>query len=178
MKNKIVRDIDVHLYPGEVYIVKKPMIISTPLGSCISIVLISEIHKISAISHAQLPVDNSEAQCSAACPVKCNRHVSKTKKLKYVTCSTSFMLEKLISLGVKKREIKVKIVGGSHAFNTPNLKSVGEQNIEIAHEMVEYHKLNLVGEDTGGKSGRTIYFNSSTGKVLIRNHSDNEVKML
>ncbi len=160
----------VYLKAGELYITDKPIIIKTLLGSCISLVLYNQRKKIAAISHAQLPYEHFNDSCTSNCPVKCNLNV--TNRLKFVTCSTRFMFEQFEAMGIKKKEIVVKLFGGANVLSARSQKiiTVGERNIETIFRILEEYKLKLTSRDIGGCIGRTIYLQVESGSVYVRKH--------
>ena len=100
-------------------VAKKPLAISTVLGSCVSIILFSKINKISAMSHAQLPAPNPKTlSCSTNCPRNCKENAEiTTNPNKYVTCTVRFMVEALNKHGVFTSELIASVYGGSNLFD-------------------------------------------------------------
>jgi len=89
------------------------------------------------------------------------------------------MYESFTQLGISKSEIAVKIFGGANMFSVhQTMKSVGEENIEIARKMIEDFGLRLVSENVGGKAGRTLYFYSDTGEVLLKINKPRRLSVL
>ncbi len=172
MKKKLETKVDLILLPGELYIAQKPLWIKTILGSCISVILHSPRQKVTAISHAQLPYERSLFKCVDSCPIKCNAETSDQNRFKYVTCSTRYMLEKLFAMGIKANEIKVKLIGGANVLSFKGMqKSIGIQNVETAHHLIDEFKLTLIKADTGGKRGRTIYLDTRANQIWVRKHT-------
>lgn len=165
------REVDLVLLPGQIHLATTPTLVSTLLGSCVALVLHSPRRRITAISHAQLPEDKSKLRCSDLCPVQCLTQTAAGNRNKYVTCSTQNMLGKLAQLGIGKEDLEVKIFGGANVLSAyaPAL-AIGTQNVAIAHQLIAHHRLKLVGEDTGGDSGRTIYCYTDSSEVLVRRH--------
>ena len=52
---------------------------------------------------------------------------------------------------------------------------IGRRNVEVAKRELKKYGIRLVAEDTGGKGGRTIYLDLSTGKVRMRKVSNGKV---
>ena len=171
-KLRLENRVDINLKPGELYIAKKPMIIKTLLGSCVSVVMHNKRTKVSAISHAQLPGKKECSQCSSHCPVRCLKDSDDDNSFKYVISSTKYMLNKLENMGIERNEIDIKLFGGSNVMKALTRdKTVGESNIEQAHQTLKNLNLKIKGEDTGGDTGRTIYLVSNTGEVYARKHT-------
>jgi chemotaxis protein CheD len=80
------------------------------------------------------------------------------------------MVERFHALGIKKGETEVKIFGGADVLecHSENGTSVGQQNIEIALEIIGEAGLRLIVSDVGGKVGRKLRFYTHTGEVLLK----------
>lgn len=150
----------VYLHPGEVFFSKKPYIVSTVLGSCLSITMFCSRTKFGGISHCQLPSFKEAIDDCDDC----------SEPYKYVNCTIIKMLEKFEQLNIKNSEIEVKIFGGAEVLCSPNCsgkKSIGRQNIIIAEKMMKKNNLKIVTSDLGGKQGRKILFVSNNGEVFL-----------
>jgi chemotaxis protein CheD len=82
------------------------------------------------------------------------------------------MVEWFDRLGVRRRDIEVKLFGGANLQKTTadcaNVATVGRSNIDTAINTIESEKLRLMASDVGGNEGRKLYFYSHTGDVLVR----------
>ena len=163
----------VSLYPGELHIAETPTVIWTVLGSCLAIIFYHAPSCLGAIAHAQLgkPAYFGREQCSDACPNPCYADVSKDNPFKYVSCSIHYMISYFTKQEIPLHEIEIKLFGGSNILGASTLKTVGENNIETACEMLERYQLLVATQHVGGKKGRTLYFYSDTGDVFLKNHA-------
>ena len=150
----------VYLKPGEIYIAERPTMVSTVLGSCVSVIMFSRRFRVGAISHGMLPLCRSINACAGQC----------REGFKYVDCSIRHMMERLNIYGIRSGEIEVKLFGGADIFGVRDVGSsvsVGGLNIKTALEIIRTSGLNMVASDVGGHSGRKIYFYTHTGEVLL-----------
>jgi chemotaxis protein CheD len=88
---------------------------------------------------------------------------------KFVDTSIQSMVEALLALGCLRSHLVAKVIGGAQMF--PILASrmdVGQRNIVAARDTLKQLEIPLVGEDTGGNRGRTVYFNLETGEVEVK----------
>jgi chemotaxis protein CheD len=157
----------VYLHPGEVFFSKKPFIVSTILGSCLSITMFNYKNHFAGISHCQLPKCNEPHDDCEDCPAP----------YKYVDCSIKKMIEKFNENKIDLNEIDIKMFGGADVisnFNSESKPSVGKQNIITAKRIIKNNNLNLIASDVGGKQGRKIFFNSHTGDILLYRMKRNE----
>jgi chemotaxis protein CheD len=147
--------VKVFLKPGEIFISRKPAVVSTILGSCIAITIFNERLKIGGICHALLPRSPS---------------LHDDDYCRYVDSSITYMLKKLEAMGIQKHEMEIKLLGGADVLDITDVTrlSVGRQNIEKALEMMNNEKLALTLSDVGGTTGRSIRFYTHTGTVLLK----------
>ena len=146
---------NIFLEPGGLYISEEPAIVSTILGSCVSVTIYSRRLMIGGICHALLPR---------------RRTLNGTGTLRYVDSAISYMLQKFETIGIRKGEMEVKLLGGADVFDHMggHTKSVGQQNRETALEIIKSENLNLSVSDVGGNLGRKIHFYTDTGQILVK----------
>ena len=155
----------VYLRPGEIYIARdEPTMVTTVLGSCISVSMFNRRLNVAAICHGLLPRCRDKKVCDGTC----------FEGSRYVECSIRHMLSRFLSFGIHRSEIQVKLFGGSDMFElkSPASISVGKQNIEIAMKVIGDEGLTLVSSDVGGPLGRKILFHTQTGEVLLKRQKE------
>lgn len=144
--------------PGDFYISKEHEIISTTLGSCISVCLYDENNQAGGINHYMLPmevVNNESLQLGSA---------------KYGINSMELLINGLLKKGCLRNQLKAKIFGGANMFKGKNItgpSSVGDQNIHFAKRYLLAEGIPIIKEDVGGGVARKIYFDSKTGHVRL-----------
>ncbi len=168
IRDEFYRKSTVILRPGELYIAKKPALIQTLLGSCVSVVLHHPQSQISAMSHALLPSGSNKSLPCAHCTEKCNRFPL-TQSFRYVDCSTNYLLTQFTQLGIPTDELVAKVFGGAKTLKSITT-DIGAANVAKAHEVLHQLQIKLVNENTGGLHGRTIKLASTNGNVIIRHH--------
>jgi len=146
----------VYLKPGELCFAENPTLVTTVLGSCVSVIMYNHRLCIGAICHALLPTGSCLDD----------------EGFRYVECSVDRMLEKFHELKVDRREIEVKLFGGADILTLfkadGRAKTIGQQNIQAALAIIETKGLNLVSSDVGGSTGRKLFFYTHTGEVLLK----------
>ncbi|MEI6207579.1 MAG: chemotaxis protein CheD [Desulfuromonadales bacterium] len=161
MKKLIASHIhNLYLKPGEVLVVHKPALISTVLGSCIAVTMFSPARGIGAICHAMLP-DNS----------------GRDQDLRYVDTALRYIFRALAECGAGNNPV-VKLFGGAQVLDTGGSESsrrtVGEQNVARALEVLDALGLSVSSSDTGGCAGRKLYFCTRDGDVYVRRMRHNK----
>jgi len=142
-----------YLYAGELFAHSEPHIVTTVLGSCISVCLWDSVIMIGGINHYQLALWNGEGLASP----------------KYGNIAIEKLYEKLIHLGCSHKHIKAKVFGGASVLDNINEHlNVGEKNIVIAQELLKEFGIKTIATDVGGLQGRKLKFNTQTGVVLIK----------
>ncbi|MBA7589979.1 Chemoreceptor glutamine deamidase CheD [subsurface metagenome] len=136
------------LYPGTLFASKNSYQIITILGSCVAVCLWDSLQEIGGMNHFLLPLWNGHGLASP----------------KYGNIAIEKLIDKMISIGSKKRNLQAKIFGGSNVLSLSQF-FVGKRNIEIAKELLEENSILIVGQSVGGELGRKIYFNTQTGRV-------------
>ena len=154
----------VYLRPGEMYISKKPVVVSTVLGSCVSITMFHKTLRIGAICHGLMPVCNHTRgdNCRKTCP----------EPYKFIDCAFMYMKEKFQSLSMNQDEIEIKLFGGAeilvHNNHNPGQLSIGEKNIRTAMKLINQEGYTITASDTGGPVGRKLFFLAHEGDVFLK----------
>jgi len=154
---------------GEVIIAKSPSVIWTVLGSCITVVFYSPMHKTAIFSHAQLPENNKQGvKCHTNCIHPCYTVDKSEPSLKYVSCSINYMIEMAAKENFIKNKTKVLLFGGASMFGfTMTTQTVGTQNYEMARKYLKDNGLHIDFEDVGGTQGRKIIFDTQFGEFTL-----------
>jgi len=161
------RDGKPHIYlkPGELCVSESEIVVTTVLGSCVSVTLYQKPSKWAAICHAMQPRCPQAPQCPDLCPPKCKG------RYRYATCSVEDMRKRMQSNGLRPKDVEVKLFGGAALIGTQSSTSsdtVGQQNVKAAMEAINNCGLMLKVMDVGGNFGRKIIFDTSTGDVLMK----------
>jgi chemotaxis protein CheD len=152
----------IYLKPGEFYIGEHPVVVSTILGSCVSVTMFHMLSRMGAICHGLLPRCGGKKSCDGTC----------IDGFKYVDCSIERMIKKFDALGFNRGEIQVKIFGGADMFGVGTadggIKTVGKENVMVARTIIEKEGLRVAASDTRGNQGRKIIFLPHTGEVFLK----------
>ncbi len=139
-----------YLYPAALYASKEQVVVNTILGSCVAVCFWDNKLEIGGINHFMLPLWNGQGIPSP----------------KYGNIAIEKLLEKMLSLGSVKANIKAKVFGGGEILETNyDQFQIGDRNIQIAIETLRELGIPIVGQSVGGKLGRKILFDTKTGVV-------------
>jgi chemotaxis protein CheD len=152
----------VYLKPGELYIGQTSAMVTTVLGSCISVTMFHRQSRVAAICHAIMPTWREQTRSI----------FNGAEKYRYVNLIIPEMIRKIMQHGARLKEIEVKLFGGSDTFNdginAARIQSVGSQNAAAAVKTIESIGLRFKVANTGGPWGRKIIFCTRTGEVLMK----------
>ncbi|MDQ6419234.1 chemotaxis protein CheD [Paenibacillus sp. LHD-117] len=131
---------------------------TTGLGSCVGLTLYDARSKVAGMAHVMLPSSDiaREAQINLA---------------KYADTAIPELLSRMSAMGARLDRLEAKMAGGAQMFafagQTDTLR-IGPRNVESCIIVLESHRIPIVSQDTGGNYGRTIEFDSGSGKLMIR----------
>ncbi|MBM7647107.1 chemotaxis protein CheD [Bacillus ectoiniformans] len=144
---------------ADLNIVRPPGTIRTSgLGSCVGVVIYDERAAIAGMVHVMLP-DSSLAK------------TEKLNKAKFADTGIAELISILKGQGAQAYRLKSKIAGGAQMFqfsSQSNLMRIGPRNIEAVKQKLLQENIQLVAEDVGGNSGRTIEFDPASFLLQIR----------
>lgn len=149
----------VHLSPGELLFTREPRIVVTVLGSCVAVTMFDRQSGHAGICHAMLACSRSEEPCLADDP----------RRFRYVSVALSAMVVAYRRAGLDLRNVEVKLFGGGDVIRRSvscATRSIGSENVEAARAFFSRHGIAVAAENTGGRIGRKILFNTTNGEVL------------
>ena len=129
--------------------------VTTVLGSCVTIIMYDFYTKISGMSHCIFPTQLNIQEYKPY------------NEFRYVDTTIVKMLELMGRYKIPKNRIVVKLFGGAEQLHQSKQKSVGRKNIEMAMSTLEGYGMSITAMDVGGNEGRKIYLSSQTGEVLL-----------
>ena len=143
---------------GEFVVSADPEIILVAygLGSCLGICLVDPVKKIAGLLHAVLPQRLNGAE--PVCP-------------RYVDCGVEGLLEEMLKAGADRNRLILRMAGGANMLLTSGVShtfDVGTRNIASAHTAFQRFRLNLLKEDVGGHTGRTVRVYVADSRMTVR----------
>ena len=103
------------LYPGQLFVTRDPIVISTILGSCAAVCLWDRHKKAGGMNHYLLPDGLAEGP----------------NRLRYGNVANPELLNQVLALGCEIGNLQAKVFGGSSAFAINSSQSVGSRNVEL-----------------------------------------------
>jgi chemotaxis receptor (MCP) glutamine deamidase CheD len=140
------------LYPGQIFVTREPIAISTILGSCAAICLWDRHKQAGGMNHYLLPDGASDGP----------------NRFRYGNVANPELLKQVLALGCEVRNLQAKIFGGSSAFSVDLSHSLGTRNVDLADEFLRSAGIPVVERDVSGKHGRRLIFHVGDGVTSIR----------
>ena len=140
------------LYPGQLFVSREGIEMSTILGSCAAVCLWDRHKKIGGMNHYLLP----EGQEDSANPYR------------YGNIANEALLHQLRSMGCEIKDLQGKIFGGSSAFGADPENSLGAQNVKLAEEFLQRYRIPVVMKEVSGKRGRRLTFHADDGTTFLK----------
>jgi chemotaxis protein CheD len=142
-----------HLLPGGLFVSPSPHVVTTILGTCVSVTLWDPVKKIGGINHYMLPCWNGEALASP----------------KYGSMAIPKLIERMLRLGSNPRQLQAKLFGGKGSDEVEqDTWMIGKRNVEVAEVLLKEAGIPVMGMSVGGPYGRKILFNTHTGEVMLK----------
>lgn len=120
--------------------------LSTLLGSCVAMCLHDPIARIGGMNHFLLPGSDPK---SGGC-------------VKYGLHAMEELINALLKAGSERHRLQASLYGGANVV--PGLTEIGAQNARFARQFVKDEGFALVASCMGGKMGRRVRFNPTSGR--------------
>ncbi len=149
-KSDIPVSLNYLLRPGYILIANKPTVISTVLGSCVSVCLYDRKRKAGGMNHFQLPSTKRSDGATA----------------RYGNVATLALIGMMVDEGSRIKHLEAQLFGG--AFNPEiSARDVGRENIRVAIHVLRKKGIHIVSEDVGGERGRKIVFDTNSNEIAV-----------
>lgn len=153
----------VALDPGEHHVAMGDIVLSTILGSCVSVCMFDPVRKLVGMNHFLL----SNNRYSKSMPYY------QTEAGRYGVHSMEILINRMINHGASRENLRAKAFGGASMFRNEeeaggNFFCVGQVNAQFVRDFLKNEGIPLLTSDLGGASGRLIFFFSNDYSVYLR----------
>jgi chemotaxis protein CheD len=141
------------VFSGKYIITSAPALLTTILGSCVSVCLWERELTMAGMNHYLLPGTPED----------------KTGNMDRGITSIRLLIESMLNRKAQIKNLEAKVFGGCNSLNPNcNLFKTGELNVAVAFQVLKEYNIRVNASNVGGCHGRKIVFNSNTGKVRMR----------
>jgi len=145
------------IHPGEYLSTSADIIISTVLGSCISVALRDSALSIGGLNHFMLPGSLE------------TRNTMESPNAKYGMYAMELLINDLLKRGCKRDRLEAKVFGGGSVLgHGSNPGGIPKSNIDFAFDFLQTEGIPVLSSDVGGREARKILFFVKSGKVLLK----------
>ena len=127
----------------------KPTIISTVLGSSVSVGIYDRHLKIGGMNHFLFPMAHDRNKTTAS----------------YGNVAIITLIRMMRDNGSRVANMEAQIFGGAHNLKVSR-RNVGNENIILAHRLLRKKGIRVVSQDVGGALGRKVVFNTTTCEIV------------
>lgn len=152
------------ILPGQFYVTPHQEVISTILGSCISVCMRDVQAGIGGMNHFLLPGGEAGRVHEEI--------VGRAKCARYGIHAMEMLIRQLLRHGARKENLEIKVTGGAKIISGNG--DVGEHNIAFIHEYMQVHGLDIVAEDVAGSLPRKVLYFPDSGKLMVKKLVDRE----
>jgi Chemotaxis protein; stimulates methylation of MCP proteins len=135
---------------GEFQVSSDPeVVLSTVLGSCVSVCLYDQDQGIGGMNHYLL-ADASEGEATS---------------LKYGANAMELLINHLLKRGATRARLQAKVFGGSKMSG--RFADIGPRNADFALRYLAAEEFPVIARDLGGAEARRVNFHPATGKARV-----------
>jgi len=133
-------------------------LVTYSLGSCIGVCLYDPVCHVGGMLHYQLPSSKMDAQRA------------ERKPFMFADTGTRLLLEKMLSMGAKRRRIQARLAGGATMATGPQGFDIGKRNYLAIRKILWSNGMFIDAEDVGGRCARNLYLDIADGTVIVRSN--------
>ena len=143
-----------YLHPGQIVVTSEPAVITTILGSCVAVCLWDARSGVAGINHFLLS----------------KNPLPGTDDARYGDTAMEALIVSVWKHGAEVNRLVAKIFGGACVLPgfVANEKSIGEQNIRVARQVLQRHSIEIATDETGGRRGRKLLFDTGDGGAWVK----------
>ncbi|MBC7963265.1 MAG: chemoreceptor glutamine deamidase CheD [Steroidobacteraceae bacterium] len=144
----------VKILPGQYHATGDGTVITTVLGSCVSVCLYDAVNGVGGMNHYMLPSDAGALRNYGNGSARYGNH------------AMNLLLEHVLQLGGKRANLEAKVFGAGRVME--GMSDVGRQNASFALRYLKEQKIRVVAVDVGDTFPRKICFSPVSGQVFVK----------
>jgi chemotaxis protein CheD len=142
------------ILPGEYYVSVTNELITTVLGSCISVCIRDPKNGIGGMNHFMLPKDNSVSDSVVS------------DAARYGNYAMEHLINDILHYGGERKNLEFKVFGGGKVLDMK--LDIGKKNIEFVFEYLKVERFSVLAEDVGDKYPRKVIYYPLTGVARVK----------
>jgi chemotaxis protein CheD len=139
----------VKLMPGEYFVHDgDDLLLTTVLGSCVSVCLIDRAAHLGGMNHFMLPDGGSAGR--------------------YGVYAMELLINGLMKRGARRERLQAKVFGGGHVMSNFSTINVGEQNVAFIDQFLASERIPVVSRDVLDIHPRKVCLFPGSGRALVK----------
>lgn len=140
---------------GDYHASREPAVLTTVLGSCVSVCLFDKKNLIGGMNHILMPGKPDLNHCNDSA--------------RYSTNAMQLLIDSMMRLGADPKYLTAKTFGGANVLPIfPTVNPVGKKITSFVTGFLELEGIPIHAKDMGGRQPRKIYFHTDTGDVYVK----------
>ena len=135
-------------------------LVTHALGSCLGLVVYDPVAKVGGLLHAMLPLSRINPDKACANPYM------------FVDMGVPKLFHDIYELGGQKERLLVKAAGCGQPLGKNESFRIGERNFTVLKKLLWKNSVLLDAVDVGGALSRTVYFDLTSGGIIIRSSGE------
>jgi chemotaxis protein CheD len=127
------------------------------LGSCVAVCAYDPTNRVAGLIHIALPDS------------KINQLKADKMPGYFADTGLPLLFEDMVKKGAQKKNIKIKLAGGSSIMDQNRHFDIGRRNAIAIKKYLWKNGFGVLKEDTGGNSSRTVSFKVGDGSIVVSN---------
>lgn len=132
---------------------------SSPLGSCVVVVLFDNESKTGGMAHIMLPGKAPEKQ--DAIPGR------------YAENAIGILIQELAGKGMDKEKLKAVVVGGGNVLKRDN-DTIGTDNLDSVYQLLKKYNIEIVAASVKGTERKTVRYDIRQGIIFCTKGNEPE----
>jgi len=142
------------ILPGEYYVSATNELITTVLGSCISVCIRDPKNGLGGMNHFMLPKDNNITESIVS------------EAARYGNYAMEHLINDILHYGGERKNLEFKVFGGGKVLDMK--MDIGKKNIEFVMEYLKVEKYRVLSEDVGDIYPRKVNFFPKNGIARVK----------
>jgi len=150
----------IDISPGEYIATQDDVVLSTVLGSCVSVVIHDGTRKMTGLNHFMLVEGRGMESLGDVMRYE-----------RYGSYAMESLVNEFLRSGSLKTNLRAKVFGGSRILNTADqdrVNDIGAQNITYALKFLKNEEIPILANDTGGDRPRRLFVYPRTFQVFLK----------
>jgi chemotaxis protein CheD len=137
------------------------VLITHGVGSCIAVAVHDPKRKLGGMLHFMMPL-------SMVSPEKAEHNPAM-----FGDTGIPLLFRSMYSLGSRKQDLVVKVIGGSLPATDDSLFKIGRRNYTVLRKVFWKNGVLITAEDVGGRMSRTVSLYLDSGRLVVKSQGAN-----